>query len=90
METSRTEVEHAILAAVNAVSSQKLQFLDKAAPIERVGLDSIALSQVILHIESRFACEMPEQVLVRIGDVETVGEFIDLLGDFYARSVGSP
>jgi acyl carrier protein len=83
MQPSRTSVEDVILAAVNAVSHQRFEFLDKTAPIERIGLDSIALSQVILNIEGRFTREIPEAVLVKLSDVTTVGQFVDLLGDFY-------
>lgn len=88
METSPASVEQAILSAINAVSTRKFDFLEKTMPIEHMGIDSITLSQVVLHIESAFAKEIPESVLVQLSEVATVGQFVDYLRDFYEAPSG--
>ena len=50
--------------------------------LEDLGVDSLAVAEVIVEVEIRLGCELPIDVLRRLSYVETIGDVARELGQF--------
>lgn len=74
-DVSEAAINSALLSALNRVTGKGYSAVPFQMPAAEVGLDSLGLSQVILHLEETIGCEIDDRVLIKLIEAETIGEF---------------
>lgn len=86
-QVSEATLNATLLAALNRITGKAYQTVPMDLPAEDVGLDSLGLSQVILHLEETLGRDIEDGVLLKLIEAETIGDFqIALAGQFSERS----
>ena len=73
-----------IRSAIEAVTNVPSDDLQASTPLEALGLDSLAVTEVLLELEDRIGTELPADVLAAL-DSE---EMPETLGDVYRLLIG--
>ena len=63
------------------VSGKRFENLDKATVISDLGLDSVALIELIGYLEEKLQIRIPDEELA---DVQTLGDLNDIVSQFIA------
>lgn len=78
-ETMTDDLYRKILVALSTVADRDLSHLTAESSLDESGFDSLAFSQVVLHLESALAIEFPDAVLLELQEVRRVGDIYAVL-----------
>jgi acyl carrier protein len=76
---SSAELEQVVLRCIAHVSGVELASVSPAATLEEVGLDSMAISEVLVAIEDELGQQLPDELLEQIDDYEQFETVNDVL-----------
>ena len=71
-----------VLEVVNSTEKFKITAKQLEENLPDLGMDSIAFIQIIVTLEERFECEIPDEKLL-ITEMDTVPKMIDVLQALY-------
>lgn len=71
-----------VLEVVNSTEKFKITANQLEENLPDLGMDSIAFIQIIVTLEERFECEIPDEKLL-ITEMDTVQKMIDVLQALY-------
>ncbi len=71
-----------VLEVVNSTEKFKITAKQLEENLPDLGMDSIAFIQIIVTLEERFECEIPDEKLL-ITEMDTVQKMIDVLQALY-------
>ena len=71
-----------VLEVVNSTEKFKITAKQLEEILPDLGMDSIAFIQIIVTLEERFECEIPDEKLL-ITEMDTVQKMIDVLQALY-------
>jgi acyl carrier protein len=81
------DLEEALGQAIETICDIPAERVTAATPLEELGVDSLAVAEIIVELEIRLGREFPVHILRRLGEVRTVGDVVAALG---AELVGGP
>lgn len=79
MEASRNEITDIVTRAIAEISGVSASRLTAETPIDQLGLDSVALSEVLIVLEDSLSRELPFEALERFEGVQNLGEVCEIL-----------
>jgi|688.fasta_scaffold1174308_1 acyl carrier protein len=74
MLTEEKRFRDVVYTAFNSLSGEPSSKIADDATFESLGLDSLAMSQVIFSIEEQLGSEVSDEALERMANAETVGD----------------
>ena len=76
------DFEAVLIEAVAKICELAVELVQPESRLEDLGVDSLAVAEVIVEVEIRLGCELPIDVLRRLSYVETIGDVARELGQF--------
>lgn len=58
------------------------ELVEPSSQLEDLGIDSLAVAEILVELEIRLECELPVHLLRRLDQVTTVGDVADELARF--------
>lgn len=81
-----TKIQAALLSSLKRVTGRQYTNVPLTMSVNEIGVDSLGLSQVVLHIEEAMGSEIEDAVLTELIEAETIGDFYHALVDQYCGS----
>jgi acyl carrier protein len=81
------DVELMLGEAIEKICGVPVALLTTTTPLEDLGVDSLAVAEIIVELEMRLDRELPVHVLREFDGVRTVGDVAAVLGAALAESI---
>jgi acyl carrier protein len=65
--------------AAHEVSGKKLQNLTKDTVISKLGMDSVAIMELVAHFEEKLSIRMPDEDLAKVQTIADLGALVKRL-----------
>lgn len=83
--SNQSNIEQLLLQSINSVSDVRRSSITPSMTFEELGLDSLAMNQMLLSLEELLGRELSPFVLERLADAKDIGDVLKTLEREYAK-----